>query len=119
MNRIFSIVFGALWVVLAGAAFAADPQACNQLRGRGAGSSGLPPYQDVLKLFDCAGLTQDVAELDALDRDIMVGRAKRLPLKELREQQTKTDPPRKYSELTSASRLAKFKRLVDAYFKKH
>lgn len=117
MNRIFSTVSGALLVMLAGAALAGNQQECDQLRGKGAGSSGLPPYQVELKLFDCAGLTQDIAELDALDRDMMVGRAMRLPLKELREQQTQTNPPRKYFELTSATRLARFKQLVDAYYK--
>lgn len=117
MNLIFSIVLGVLFVMLAGAALAGDQQDCDQLRGKGAGPSGLPPYQVELKIFDCAGLTQDIAELDALDRDMMVERAKRLPLNELREQQTLTKPPRKYSELTSASRLARLKQLVDAYYK--
>lgn len=112
-----SFICGALLLTLAGVASAGNSRECDPLRGQGAGSSDLPRYQVELKLFDCAGMTKDVEALDALDRDMMVVRAKSMPLKELRGQQTKTDPPRKYSELTSASRLAKFKRLVDAYYK--
>ena len=60
-------------------------------------------------------MAKDIEALDALDRVMMVIRAKSMPLEKLREQQT-DNPPRKYSGLTSAARLAKFKRLVDAYY---
>lgn len=118
MYRVLGIVCGAVLLVLAGVALAEGSQQCDQFQGKGAGSSGFPPYQVELKLFDCAGMSQDVATLDALDHDMMVLRAQHMPLKELRVQLTETDPPRKYSELTSASRLARFKQLVDAYYKK-
>lgn len=117
INRTVSVVCVALGVALAGSALAAHQQECRQLRGRGAGSMEIPSSTVVLKLFECSGMTKDVEALDALDRDMMVMRAKDMPLKKLREQQTETDPPRKYSGLTSAARLAKFKRLVVAYFK--
>lgn len=117
MNRTIGVICVALSQLLAGSALAADQHGCGQLRGMGAKSTGLPPYQAVLRIFECADMTENVEALDALDRDIMVGRAKRLSLEDLREQQTKTDPPRKYSVLASAERLAKFKRLVDAYYR--
>lgn len=115
-NRTIGVICVVLCQLLAGSALATDQHGCGQLRGMGAKSTGLPPYQAVLRIFECSGMTKDVEALDALDRDIMVGRAKRLSLEYLREQQTKTDPPRKYSELASAERLAKFKRFVDIYY---
>ncbi len=99
-------------------ALAADSQECKQLAGKGAGeTSSFPPYRVELKIFDCAGMTQDIAELDAMDRDIMLLRAKNYPLQKLQDQVTYTTPPRKYSEVTTASRLARFKQLVDIYYR--
>lgn len=119
MKRILCVVLGVLWVMLAGAVLAADARECDQFRGMGAASPNLlPPYMIVVKLFDCADMTQDVAELDALDHDMLVMRAHSYSLKEFREKTTETNPPRKYSVLTSALRLARFKKLVDAYYKK-
>lgn len=97
-------------------AWATDPEVCSRLRAQETETGYFPPYQVELKIFDCAGMTQDIAELDAMDRDIMVMRARNYSLKKLQEQLTKTDPPRKYSDVTSAARLAKLKRLVDAYY---
>jgi len=93
-------------------------RACDALRGRGVGSTeNFPPYRVELQMFECAGMTQDVAGLDAMDRDIMVFRAKVNTLEVLREQKTHDETPRKYSEVTTAARLAKLKQLVDAYYK--
>lgn len=116
INRTVSFICIILGVALAGSALAADQQECGQLRGRGAGSIMEPSYSVVLMLFECSGMTKDVEALNPLDGELMVMRAKSLPLEKLREQQTETDPPRKYSELTSAERLAEFKQLVDAYY---
>lgn len=116
INRTVSFICIILGVTLAGSALAVNQHQCKQLRGRGAGSIEMPSSSVVLMLFECAGMDKDVEALDPLDRDMMVIRAMSLPLKKLREQHT-DNPPRKYSELTSAARLAKFKRLVVAYYK--
>ena len=116
-SLLHKVACGTFFLALTNVACAADSQECAQLHGKGAGSSDFPPYQVELKIFDCAGMTQDIAELDAMDRDIMVLRAREYPLKKLGEQLTKTDPPRKYSDLISAARLAKLKQLVDAYYR--
>jgi hypothetical protein len=98
-------------------AWVADTQACLQFRATADGASHFPRYQQVLKILDCAGMTKDVAGLDALDLDFLVMRARIYSLQELGEQETKTTPPRKYSDLTSAARLARFKQLVDSYYR--
>ena len=114
MYRIMMIVCG---VMLSGSALAAGMADCEQFRGMGVGEkSSFPPYRVELKMYDCAGMTQDIADLDALDRDMLFGLARHLSLKELREKKTLNDHPKKYSELTTASRLARLKRLVDAYY---
>lgn len=115
--RILVVVCGMACWLQSGPALAAGAEECSQLHGKGAElSSDFPPYQVELKLFACAGMTQDVAALDALDHDMLVARARRMPLEELRQQETLTDHPRKYSALTTASRLARLKELVDAYY---
>lgn len=96
---------------------AADLGDCSQLHDPKGGTRDFPPYQVGLKLFDCAGMTQDIQSLDVLDRDIMVMRARNYPLEKLQEQLTKTEPPRKYSEVTSVARLAKLKQIVEAYYR--
>ncbi len=73
--------------------------------------------EDVDRLIECAGMAQDVAGLDRLDRDLLVIRASYSTLEQWREKMTDTTPPRKYSELAPAQRLQKFKQLVDAYYK--
>lgn len=114
MPRMFVATF---CLLLASHALSADDPACSQLKAQRNETGYFPPYQVELKIFDCAGMTHDIAELDALDRDIMVMRARNYPLDKLQEQLTKTDPPRKYSDVTSAVRLAKLKKLVDAYYR--
>jgi hypothetical protein len=117
MQQIFWICCMALEFSMASVALADEPQDCEKLRGAGVGSTRtFPPYPVELKLFECAGLTQYVQELDILDHDMMIGRAKRLSIEELRNQKTGTVPPRKYSELTTALRLERFKKLVDTYY---
>ncbi|HEY5995019.1 MAG TPA: hypothetical protein VIU46_10535 [Gallionellaceae bacterium] len=118
VRRIILIVAGMV-CLLAGQAYATGTNECARLEGKGAGHSGkLPPMVEVDKLIECAGMTQDVAELDRLDRDLLVVRAQYSTLEQLREKKTDTDPPRKYSELAPAKRLEKFKQLVDAYYKR-
>lgn len=117
LNR-SGIVFATLCLIFSGTALAIDDLECKQLAGKGAGeTSSFLSYRVELKIFECAGMMQDIAELDAMDRDIMLLRTKNYPLQKLRDQVTDTTPPRKYSEVTSVSRLARFKQLVDAYYR--
>ncbi len=117
MRRICAIVCGALGLLLCGTAMAEDLGECEQFRGQGAGSSSFPPYQVELKLFECAGMSQDVAVLDVMDQDLLVLNARYKTLPELLEKLTTSDKPRKYSELTTAARLAKLKVLLDAFYR--
>jgi hypothetical protein len=112
--RIVSLTF---LLLLAKVALATNSQECSRLREPEGETSNFPPYQVELKIFDCAGMIQDILELDALDRDIMVMRARNYPLDKLQGQLTKTDPPRKYSDVTSVARLAKLKKLVETYYR--
>jgi hypothetical protein len=58
-----------------------------------------------------------VAALDKLNiRDLLFD-ARIFSLQQLGERVSKTGPPRKYSELTAAARLAQFKQLVDSNFR--
>ncbi len=100
------------------ATLAAPSPKCAALPGKGAGFEKIPPYQDVLAIFDCAGMAKDVKALDPADHDIMVMRAKTLTLDELKLKETSSTNPKKYSQITSKSRLARFKNIVDTYFKK-
>src|ERR1017187_10847788 len=78
------IACAVLLFLFASSAIAAEQQECRQLRGKGVGSSSdFPPYQTVIKLFECAGMSAEVALLDALDLDMMVYHARGLPMKEL------------------------------------
>jgi hypothetical protein len=58
-----------------------------------------------------------VAALDTLNIHDLLFDARIFSLQQLGERVTKSDPPRKYSELTSAARLARFMQLVDSYFR--
>ena len=97
---------------------AASSSECVALRGKGTGIEKNPPYRDVLTIFLCAGMAEDVRNLDAADHDILVMRAKTLSLDELRAKQTSDEDAKPYFQITSSARLAKFKAIVDAYFKK-
>jgi len=114
-----------LCVILAGLAFlqavqvcAADGKDCATLEGKGASRSDkVPPPEDVDKLIECAGMAQDVTDLDRLDRDLLVIRTRYSTLAQWRDKKTDTSPSRKYSELASAQRLEKLKQLADGYYR--
>ena len=119
VRGLFMIVFGVA-CLQAGQAYATDAHECAQLRGKGASvGEKIPPFEDVDRLIECAGMGQDVKDLDRLDRDLLVIRASYSTLAQWREKVTDTNPPRKYSDLAPAKRLEKFKQLVDAYYKRH
>lgn len=119
MVRVIFLFIVGMVCLQASQVYAAGANECARLEGKGAGHSGkLPPMEEVDKLIECADMKQDVAELDRLDRDLLVVRAQYSTLEQWRDKKTDTDPPRKYSELAPAKRLGKLKLLVDAYYKR-
>jgi hypothetical protein len=94
----------------------ADAQACSQLTATESGANHFQSYQEALKLLNCASMTKDVADMDTMNIHNLLFDARIYSLQQLGGRETKTDPPRKYSELTSAARLARLKQLADSNY---
>lgn len=89
---------------------------CTGLRSECTNSDRLPASETIETIFRCAGLHRPLKPFDAVDRDMMLLKAKQLRLDKFLEQQTDPEPAHHYLALFPRNNLVRFHALVRSYY---